>query len=171
VEVEIRGIVAETIVMQKALSKGGSFNVLLEEQFVYQREKVQGRVDPNDLIPEEDDNNNALSKELLPDVPVDLAVVGVAAVGLARSLAVDIANTTVVPILAASITITALDCDTASKLTAMDTQIELAPLETLRVEVFPPIVALEGLCVRITLDVKNIADADLSNNDQSFVVP
>src|SRR3972149_3931538 len=66
-EVAVRGVVAESLVVSEPLAKGESLNVLLENQLLYGRETILGRVDPNNLIAEKDDNNNGLAGVLVPD--------------------------------------------------------------------------------------------------------
>lgn len=171
VEVGVRGIVAETVVMLITLSKGESLTVLLEDQLLYKWEKVMGRVDPNDLIPEEDDNNNALSKELLPDVPLDLGVVALRAVGTEQHLAVYIRNNTEVPIVGADVRVQVFRGAGAQEPTTVAQQmLNLEPFETVQIDIFNQ-VAVSGVSFRVVIEVINLPDADLSNNTFEATIP
>ncbi|MGB6837605.1 MAG: hypothetical protein WBF66_07875 [Dehalococcoidia bacterium] len=170
VEIGVRGIVAESQVMPVTLSKGEGLTILLEDQVLYKREKVMGRVDPNDLIPEEDDNNNSFTKELLPDVPVDLGVVALLAVGTEQHLAVYIRNNTEVPILGADVSIQVFRSDPQEPATTARQTLNLDPFEIAQVDIFHQ-VATRGVFFRVVMEVINLPDADPLNNTFEGTIP
>jgi len=170
VEVGVRGIVAETLVMPATLSKGQTFSVLLENQLLYKWEKVMGRVDPNDLIPEEDDNNNAFSKELVPDVPLDLAVVALLAVGTEQHLAVHVHNNTMVPIVEADVRVLVFRSGGQEPAAVAQQTLNLDPSQTVQIDIFNQ-VAVRGVSFRVVMEVINLPDADPSNNTFEGTIP
>lgn len=171
-EVGVRGIVAESVVMPVALSKGQSFTFLLEDQLLYKWEKVMGRVDPNDLIREEPrkENNNALSKVLLPDVALDLAVVALLAVGREQHLAVHIRNNTEVPVVGADVRVQVYRGGGKELTAAARPMLNLGPYETVRVDVFDQ-VAVRGVFFRVVMELVNLPDANTSNDSFAGTVP
>jgi protein TonB len=164
VEVEVRGLVAETVVMAMPLGPGDSFNVLLEAALpVLKPERILARVDPNDLIPEQNDNNNALSKELQPDVPLDLAVVALTSVGSEQHLGVHVANQTSVPVSGAEVRVTVYHPGAVAPSAVAQQTLDLGPYEMVQIDVTQQ-VAVQGLSFRVVMDVMNLPDANPVNN-------
>jgi hypothetical protein len=163
VEVWVRGVPAESRTMAIPMTPGGGFNFLLEGEPLYKRENVQARVDPNNLIAEEDDNNNTLSKELVPDVLPDLGIHGLLAVGSNDHLAVLVRNETDVPILGADVRLFVY-AEGASEATAFAQQIlNLDPGEEVQVEV-TQLAAVRGRTFEVRMDVLEVPDANPANN-------
>lgn len=164
VEVGVRSIVAESVILDEPLLPGDSFTSILSDQVIYQPEVVLAVVDPNDLITEEDENNS-LTRSLEPDITPDLGLVGIAAVGDDRLLAVDVANTTEAPIRQALVILRAFRCDDSSPIAEMSTIIDLEPQGVVRIEILPEVIVARRVCMQVTMEVADIPDADLDNNE------
>jgi hypothetical protein len=174
IEIGVRGIVADSVFLDEPMQPGDSFTLPLVEQVIYESEVVLALVDPNNLITESDEANNGLARPLEPDVVPDIAIMGVAAVGDNQYLAVDLANTTEVPVRQVApnerVTLRVFRCDGEAPVDATTLQVDLGPLAPLRVE-FPLVGLVRGVCVRVEMDVENFPDASPANNVFQGVVP
>lgn len=169
-EIGVRGVVAETLVVSDPVGRGESLNVLLQNQPVYGREMILGRVDPNNLIAEEDDNNNGFAAVLTPDVPLDLAVVGLVAVGSEQHLGVRIRNETTAPALGADVRLSVYR-EGGEDIAAVARQtLDVEPLQTVQVDVLTQ-VAVRGVSFRVVMEIFNRPDANPANNTLEATVP
>jgi hypothetical protein len=169
-EIGVRGVVAESIVVSEPLAKGESLNILLGNQPVYGREMILGFVDPNNVIAEEDDNNNGFGVVLLPDVPMDLAVAGLVAVGSEQHLGVRIRNETTAPVLGADVRVLVYREGGEDPVAVARQMLDVDPLQTVQVDVLTQI-AVRGIAFRVVLEIFNVQDANPSNNTLEATVP
>lgn len=163
IEFRVRGVMAETETLSQALPPGASVPVVLEDQVIYRSELVLAVADPNNVIPEEDDNNNGFAKQVGPDVALDLAVHGVfPAVGTSQLLVV-IRNPTSAPAIQVTVVVTVYHGDATEPTTASTYQLSIEPLgfETVGV---PGVAALPGVHLRVVVEMTDPPDADPSNN-------
>lgn len=158
IELRLRGVAAETVTLTQALSPGTSASFVLEDQVIYRPELVLAVVDPNNLIPEEDDNNNGLAMQLVPDVALDLAVHGVFRSTETSQLLVVIHNPTEAP--ARQVRVEVRVNDAAMTATY---QLTIGPLDFETVEV-AGVVAVPGIQYKVEVKMTDPPDADPSNN-------
>jgi hypothetical protein len=169
VEFRVRGVVAETVTLTQALPPGASVRIVLEDQVIYRPESaVLAVVDPNNLIPEEEDNNNGLAKQwLAPDVALDLAVHGVFRSLDTGRLLVVIENRTSAPAVQVTVVVTVYSGvatePTPEPTTIATYQLTIEPLGFETVEVMG-VAALPGVQMRVVVQMTDPPDADPSNN-------
>ena len=164
VEFRVRSVVAETETLTQALPPGASVSIVFEDQVLYKPETVLVLVDPNNLIPEEDDNNNGLAKQLSPDVALDLKVHGVFRSPDTNRLLVVIQNPTSAPAVQVTVAVTVYRVGTTDPITKSTYQLSIEPLGFETVEV-PAVVALPGVQMRVVVEMTDPPDADPSNNE------
>jgi len=163
IEFRVRGVMAGTETLSQALLPGASVSVVLEDQVIYRPELVLAVADPNNVIPEEDDNNNGFAQQVSPDVALDLSVHGVfPAVGTSQLLVV-IQNPTSAPAIQVTVVVTVYRDGATEPTTASTYQLSIEPLGFETVEV-PGVVALPGVNLRVVVEMTDPPDADPSNN-------
>jgi hypothetical protein len=163
IEFLVRGVVAEAVTLTDALPPGTSVSIALEDQVIYRPELVLVVVDPSNLIPEEDDGNNGLAKQLIPDVALDLAVHGVfRSPDTSRPLVV-IENTTSAPAEQVEVDVTVYVGSATEPTTVSTYRITIEPLGFETVEVMG-VLALQGTHMRVVVTMTDPPDANLSNN-------
>jgi len=164
VEFLVRGVMVETVTLSEALLPGTSVTLVFEKQVIYQPELVLVVVDPNGAIPEEDNANNDMVKQLAPDVAPDLAVHGVFRAVDTQRLLVLIRNPTDAPASQATVVVTvylggATDPTTAPR----EYLVTIEPRGFETVEVIG-VTALPGTEVRVVVEMTDPPDADHTNN-------
>jgi mRNA-degrading endonuclease toxin of MazEF toxin-antitoxin module len=164
-ELRLRGVAAETVTLSQALPPGASVPILLEDQVIYRSEVVLAVVDPNNVIPEEDDDNNGLAKPLAPDVALDLGVHGVFRSTDTNRLLVVIENPTRAPAIQVTVVVAVtVNVGGATETTTRSSyQLTIEPLGFETVEV-PGVVAVPGVQMRVRVGMTDPPDADPSNN-------
>ena len=164
IEFRVRGVMAETETLSQALPPGASVSVVLEDQVIYRSELVLAVVDPSNLIPEEDDNNNALPKQLVPDIALDLAVHGVHRSPETHRLLVVVRNTTDAPALQVAVTVTIYVGGATEPVTVLrPNPLSIEPLGFDTVEV-AGVAAVPGTQMQVVVEMTDPPDADPSNN-------
>jgi hypothetical protein len=169
IEFRIRGVMAETVTLGEALLPGTSVSLVFEDQVIYQSQTVLAIVDPDNVIPEEDDNNNGIAKLLAPDVVLDLAVHNVFAAN-AHGLLVVLQNRSDAPLVQAEVVITvylgdALEPTTISPPHVLN--IEPGGFDTVEVVGVTP---LPGWHVRVVVELTELPDINPSNNEWNGTV-
>ena len=163
IEFRVRGMAAETVTLTEVLPPGTSVSIVLEDQVIYRPELVLVVVDPNDVIPEEEDNNNGAAKQLGPDVALDLAVHGVFPAAGTGQLLVVIRNPTSAPAVQVTVVVTVYRGGATEPTTASTYRLIIEPLGFETVEV-PGVAALPGVQMRVVVEMTDPPDADPSNN-------
>ena len=162
IEFRLRGVAAEKVTLSQALTPGTSVSIVLEDQVIYRSEVVLAVVDPNNLIPEEDENNNSLAKPLTPDIALDLGVQGVYSTDTNQLLVV-IRNTTSAPAVQVTVvvTVTLQGASGPSMITTYQLTIEPLGFETVQVS---GVVALSGVQMTVKVEMTDPLDANPANN-------
>jgi hypothetical protein len=163
IEFRVRGVMAEAVTLADALPAGASVPLLLEDQVIYTPEVVLVVVDPNNLIPEEDEGNNGFAKPLAPDVTLDLRVQGVFRSADTIRLLVVLENHCDAPMIQVQATVTVFRVDATEPITEATYQLTIEPHGFQTVEV-PGVAALPGVEMRVDAEMTNLLDADPSNN-------
>jgi hypothetical protein len=161
IEFRVRGVMAGAETLSQALLPGASIAIVLEDQVIYRPELVLAVADPNNVIPEEDDNNNGFAQQVGPDVALDLAAHGVYPAVDSSQLLVVIENPTSAPALQVTVTVTVYRDDVT--VTASTYQLSIEPLgfETVGVT---GVAAVLGVHLRVVVEMTDPPDADPSNN-------
>ena len=168
VDIRVRGIVAQPVELGTDLPPDGSYSVLLEEEVIYRGERVLATVDPDNRIAEEDDNNNALSRWLDPDVALDVAVQGISVVS--RRLGVIVLNNCEAPLKAVHIRIRVFRAGAQQETMVSEYDLNLEPFEATTLIVYG-VAAVPGFAFRVVMEVLNVTDADPANNVFEGVLP
>ena len=159
----VRGVVTETETLTQALPPGSSVSFVLEDQVIYKPEAVLAIVDPNDVIPEEDDHNNALPKQLAPDVALDLGIQGVYRAADTNRLLVVISNPTTAPAVGVSVDVTVYRAGATEPTTKSTYQLIIEPQGFDTVEVLG-VAAVPGIQMRVLVEMTDPPDANAANN-------
>lgn len=164
VEFRVRGVAAETVMLSEALLPGTSLSLVFESQVIYKPELVLAVADPNNLIPEEEDNNNGMAKQLAPDVALDLAVHDVFRAVDTQRLLVVIRNPTDAPAIQVTVVVTVyLGGATDPTTTPREYLLTIEPHGFETVETVG-VAAVPGTEVRVVVEMTDPPDADPSNN-------
>ena len=163
IEFRVRGVMAETETLTQALPPGASKSIVFEDQVLYRSETVMVVVDPDNLIPEEDDNNNGLAKALAPDVALDLGVHGVFRSSDTNQLLVVIQNPTAAPAVQVTVVVTVSRVGVTEPITKSTYQLTIEALGFETVEV-PGVVPLPGVQMRVLVEMTDPPDANPANN-------
>ena len=163
VEFGLRGVTAETVKLGQTLLPGTSVAIVLESQVIYRPETVLAVVDPNNVIPEEDDDNNSLPKRLAPDVTLDLAAADVLRAADEPRLQVVIQNLTDAPVAQVEVVVTVYLGSAGDPTDESTHQLNIEPqgFETLEVI---GVAALAGARLRVVAEMTDLTDADPANN-------
>lgn len=174
-ELRLRGVAAETVTLTQALSPGTSASFVLEDQVIYRPELVLAVVDPNNLIPEEGDNNdsnNGLAKQLAPDVVLDLKVQGVFRSSDTGQLLVVMQNNCDAPMVQVAVVVTVYTggASTPSMITPpYSLTIEPQGFQTVQVM---GVVAVSGVQYKVEVEMADLPDANPSNNVwEGIIIP
>ncbi len=163
IEFLVRGVVAEAVTLTDALPPGANVRILLQDQVIYRPELVLVVADSTNLIPEEDDGNNGLAKQLAPDVALDLAVHGVFRSPETNRLLVVIQNPTSAPAVQVTVVVTVYVGGAPEPTTASTYQLTIEPLGFDTVEVVG-VLAPPGTHVRVIAAMTEPTDANPANN-------
>ena len=169
VELAVDGGLSGSSTLTQSLGAGGSITLLLAQEFVYGPESVTARVDPRNLIPEANETNNSLTRQLEPDIPLDLAVTGLAAVSGDEHLAVTVQNYSSVPARQVTARLTVYRSDSSSPLSVTMHQLSIEPQGTTTLA--PGLFSVRGLSLRVVLELVGISDGNPSNNVLESVIP
>lgn len=159
----VRGVLTETETLSAPLPPGTSVSIILESQVIYRPELVLAIVDPGNLIAEEDDNNNGIAKQLVPDVALDLGAYGVHRSPTTNRLLVVIQNPTSAPAVQVTVVVTVY-AGGATEPTTISTyqlNIEANGFDTVQV---PGVAALPGRQMRVIVEMTEPPDANPANN-------
>jgi len=163
IEFRLRSVAAETVTLTQALPPDASVPILLEDQVIYTSEVVLAVVDPNNLIPEEDDNNNGFGKPVAPDVALDLGVHGVFRSADTNRLLVVIRNPTSAPAMQVTVVVTVYRVGAPDPITKSTYHLTIEPLGFETVEV-SGVAALPGVQLRVVVEMTDPPDANPANN-------
>lgn len=161
VDIRVRGIVAQSVGLETDLPPDGSYFVLLEEEVIYRGERVLVTVDPDNRIPEDDNNNNALSRWLEPDVPLDVAVYGISGIG--TRLGVIVLNNCEAPLKGVHVRIRVFRAEAQQETMVSDYDVNLQPFEATTLIVYG-VAAVPGFAFRVVMEVLNVTDINPANN-------
>jgi hypothetical protein len=169
VELALDGALAGSSALSQSLGAGGNFTLLLAQEFIYGPKSVTAVVDPNNLIPEANEANNSLTRQLEPDIPLDLALTGLAAVGSDEHLSVSIQNNSPVPAYQVTARLSVYRSDVSSPLSITIHQLNIEPQSTITLA--PGVFAVRGLSLRVVLELVGIPDGNPTNNVLESVIP
>lgn len=169
VEFRVRGVMADPVTLTQDLLPGTSVSVVLENEVIYEPGLVLAVADPNNVIPETDDGNNGIAKQLAPDVAPDLAVHNVFRSVETHRLLVVIRNPTDAPAVQATVVVTVYLGGVAEPATRSTYQLSIEPLGFETVEVIG-VAAVPGTEVRVIVEMTDPPDANPANNDKTVVI-
>jgi hypothetical protein len=169
VELAVDGGPSGSSTLTQSLGTGGSITLLLAQEFIYGPESVTVRVDPRNLITEANEANNSLTRQLEPDIPLDLAVTLLAAVGGDEHLAVTVQNNSSVPARQVTARLSVYRSDSSSPLSVTMHQLSIEPQGTTTLA--PGLFAVRGLSLRVVLELVGIPDGNPSNNVLESTIP
>ena len=169
VELALDGTLAGSSTLSQSLGAGGNFTFLLAQQFVYGPESVTAVVDPRNLILEANEANNSLTRQLEPDIPLDLALTGLAAVGDDEHLSVTVQNNSPVPAYQVTARLSVYRSDSSSPLSDTIQQLNIEPQGTTTLA--PALFAVRGLSLRVVLELAGITDGNPANNVVESLIP
>jgi hypothetical protein len=177
VEFQIRGVMEAPIALTEDLLPGAtSARLLFENQLIYRPERVLVVVDPNNLIPEEEDDgvidghNNGLARQLAPDIAPDLAVHDVSSSPDTHRLQVLIRNPTQAPLIQVTVVVTVYLGGATDPTDRSTHQLTIEPLGFVTVEMIGA-TALPGMEVRVTVEMTDPPDANPANNVFEGIIP
>ena len=169
VELALDGGQLGSSTLTQSLGPGGSFTLLLAQESVNGPQSVTARVDPRNLIAETNEVNNSLTRQLTPDVLLDLAVTGIAAVSGDEHLAVTVQNYSSVPARQVTARLTVYRSGSSSPLSVTMHQLSVEPQGTTTLA--PGLFSVRGLSLRVVLELVGISDGNLSNNALESFIP
>jgi hypothetical protein len=169
VELALDGTLVGSSTLLQSLGAGGNFTLLLAQEFIYGPKSVTAVVDPGNLIPEANEANNSLTWQLEPDIPLDLALTGLAAVGADEHLSVSVQNNSSVPARQVTARLSVYRSDSSSPLSITTHQLNIEPQGTTTLA--PGVSAVRGLSLRVVLELVDITDGNLANNVVESVIP
>jgi hypothetical protein len=169
VELAVDGGLSGSSTLTQSLGAGGSISLLLAQEFVYGPESVTARVDPRNLITEANEGNNSLTRQLEPDIPLDLAVTGLAAVGGDEHLSVTVQNNSSVPARQVAARLSVYRSDSSSPLSVTMHQLSIEPQGATTLA--PGLFAVRGLSLRVVLELVGTSDGNPSNNVLESIIP
>jgi hypothetical protein len=170
VELALDDALSGSSTLLQSLGPGGNLTLLLAEEFIYGPKSVTARVDPRNFIAEANEDNNTLVRQLEPDIPLDLALTGLAAVGGDEHLSVSVQNNSPVPARQITVRLSVYRSDDPSSPLSVTThQLNIEPQGTSTLA--PGLSAMRGLPLRVVLELVGIPDGDPSNNVLESVIP
>jgi hypothetical protein len=169
VQLALQGSLAGSSTLSQGLPAGGNFTLLLAQEAIYQPESVTAVVDPNNLIPEANETNNALTRYLEPDTLLDLAVTGLNAVGGDEHLSVSVHNNSPIPARQVQARLTVYRTDSSTPLSVTNHQLNIDPQGTIALDA--AVAAVRGLSLRAVLELVGTADGNPSNNTLEALIP
>jgi hypothetical protein len=169
VELALDGTLVGSSTLLQSLGAGGNFTLLLAQEFIYGPNSATAVVDPRNLIPEANETNNSLTRQLEPDISLDLALTGLAAVGADEHLSVSVQNNSSVPVRQVTARLSVYRSDSSSPLSITTHQLNIEPQGTTTLA--PGVSAVRGLSLRVVLELVDITDGNLANNVVESVIP
>jgi hypothetical protein len=169
VELALGGALVGSSTLSQSLGAGANFTLLLAQEFIYGPESVSAVVDPRNLIPEANEANNGLTRQLEPDVPLDLALTGLAAVAGDEHLSVSVGNNSPVPARQVTARLSVYRLDSSSPLSITIHQLNIEPQGTSTLA--PGLSAVRGLSLRAVLELVGITDGNPANNVLESLIP
>jgi hypothetical protein len=169
VQLAIGGTLAGSSTLSQGLGAGGNFTLLLAQHFIYGPESVTAFVDPSNLIPEVNESNNSLTRQLVPDILLDLALTGLKAAGADEHLAVTVRNNSPVPARQVTVRLSVYQSGSASPLSTTIHQLNLEPQATSTLAL--GLSSVRGLSLRAVLEVMGVTDGNPANNELESVIP
>jgi len=169
VELALDGALAGSSTLQQSLAAGGNFTLLLAQEFIYGPISATAVVDPANFIPEANEANNGLTRQLGPDIPLDLALTGLAAVSGDEHLSVSVRNNSSVPARQVTARLTVYRLDSSNPISITMHQLNVDPQGTTTLA--PGLAAVRGLSLRAVLELIGITDGNPSNNAVESLIP
>jgi hypothetical protein len=169
VELALDGALVGSSTLSQSLGAGGNFTLLLAQEFIYGPKSVAAVVDPRNLIAEANEANNSLTWQLEPDVPLDLALTGLAAVGGDEHLSVSVQNNSPVPARQVTARLSVYRLDSSGPLSVTIHQLNIEPQATTTLA--PGLSAVRGLSLRVVLELVGITDGNPANNAVESLIP
>jgi hypothetical protein len=169
VELALDGAVAGSSTLSQGLGAGGNFTLLLAQEFIYAPKTATAVVDPSNFIPEANEANNSLTRQLEPDVPVDLALTGIAAVGPDSHLSVSVRNNSPVPVHQVTARLLVYRSDVSGPFSTTIQQLDIEPQGTITLA--PGLSAVRGFSLRVVLELVGITDSNPANNVVESLIP
>jgi hypothetical protein len=169
VELALDGTPVGSSTLLQSLGAGGDFTLLLAQEFIYGPKSVTAVVDPRNLIAEANEANNSLTWQLEPDIPLDLALTGLAAVGGDEHLSVSVQNSSPVPARQVTARLSVYRSDSSSPLSITIHELNIEPQGTTTLA--PGLYAVRGLSLRVVLELVGITDGNPANNVLESVIP
>jgi len=169
VELALDGTPVGSSTLLQSLGAGGDFTLLLAQEFIYGPKSVTAVVDPRNLIAEANEANNSLTWQLEPDIPLDLALTGLAAVGGDEHLSVSVQNSSPVPARQVTARLSVYRSDSSSPLSITIHELNIEPQGTTTLA--PGLYAVRGLSLRVVLELVGITDGNPANNGLESVIP
>jgi hypothetical protein len=130
---------------------------------LYRPELVLVVVDPSNLIPEEDEGNNGLAKQLTPDVALDLGVHGVFRSPDTNRPLVVLQNTTSAPLVQVTVSVSVYLGGAPEPSTTSTYQITIEPSGFETVEVVG-VLTPAGTHIRVVATMTDPTDTNAANN-------
>lgn len=169
VELMLDGGLVGSSTLSQSLGAGGNFTLLLAQEFIYGPNSATAVVDPRNLIVEANEANNSLTQQLEPDIPLDLALTGLAAVGADEHLSVSVQNNSPVPARQVTARLSVYRLDSSSPLSVTIHQLYIEPQGTTTLAPGPS--AVRGLSLRAVLELVGITDGNPANNTVQSLIP
>lgn len=169
VELMLDGGLVGSSTLSQSLGAGGNFTLLLAQEFIYGPKSATAVVDPRNLIMEGNEANNSLTRQLEPDIPLDLALTGLAAVGPDEHLSVSVQNNSPVPARQVTARLSVYRLDSSSPLSVTIHQLNIEPQGTTTLAPGPS--AVRGLSLRAVLELVGITDGNPANNTVQSLIP
>jgi hypothetical protein len=169
VELALDGAPVGSSMLSQGLGAGGNFTLLLAQEFIYAPKSATAVVDPRNFIPEANEANNSLTRQLGPDVPLDLALTGLAAVGADEHLSVSVQNNSPVPVHQVTARLLVYRADLSGPFSTTIQQLNIEPQGTSTLA--PGLSAVRGLSLRVVLELVGITDGNPANNVVESVIP
>jgi len=169
VELALDGALSGSSTLLQSLGPGGNLSLVLAQEFIYGPKSVTARVDPRNFVPEANEANNTLTRQLEPDIPLDLALTGLAAVSGDEHLSVSVQNYSPVPARQITARLSVYRSDSTSPLSVTMHQLSLEAQGTTTLA--PGVFSVRGLSLRVVLELVGIPDGNPANNVLEAVIP
>jgi len=169
VELALNGTVVGSSTLSQSLGAGGNFTLLLAQEFIYGPESTTADVDPRNLIPEANETNNRLTRQLEPDIPLDLALTGLAAVGADEHLSVNIRNNSPVPAREVAARLSVYRSGSSSPVSVTTSQLNIEPQGAAALA--PDLSNVRGVSLRVVLELVGVTDGNPANNVLEYQIP
>jgi hypothetical protein len=169
VELALDGALSGSSTLLQSLGPGGNLTLLLAQELVYGPKSVTARVDPRNFVPEANEANNTLTRQLEPDIPLDLALTGLAAVSGDEHLSVSVQNYSPVPARQITARLSVYRSDSSNPLSVTMHQLSIEAQGTTTLA--PGLFSVRGLSLRVVLELVGITDGNPTNNVLEAVIP